>query len=223
MKFPILCTLFFVGSVISSCSTSRVIKPLAKGEQQISASLGGPLIKFGGLIIPIPYTSIAYARGIDSNLSVFGGLHTTSLLFGNLQTDIGATYQICKQKNKIPAFTVSPVLNTIYGFSASKLKLYPELNLNTYWEYGKKRKNLVYASVSNWFVLNKSKAYQQPQKARWIPSFIIGNTWNKTKWAYTIEMRLLAPSYSNQKLVVDYATPMNNGAFGLYFGLTRKF
>ena len=31
-----------------SCNSSRIIKPLDKGETQIGANLGGPLISMGG-------------------------------------------------------------------------------------------------------------------------------------------------------------------------------
>jgi hypothetical protein len=41
---------------------------------------------------------------------------------------------------------------------------------------------------------------------------------------FTIEARVIAPNLSNEKLVVEYQTPLGtHGAFGVYIGYVRKF
>jgi hypothetical protein len=66
-NFPVIIyglLLFIFGA--QSCAPSRIVKPLEKGEQSLTANLGGPLIKFGSAPIPIPLTSVMYARGISN-------------------------------------------------------------------------------------------------------------------------------------------------------------
>ena len=37
----------------------------------------------------MPLTSVEVGYGLDTNLTVFGALHTTAAYFGNLQLDAG--------------------------------------------------------------------------------------------------------------------------------------
>ncbi len=128
--------LFFVSAFAISCAPSRIIKPLAKGEQAIGANLGGPLISFGGLPITIPYTSAFYAKGVNDKTSVFGSLHLTALSFGVFQTDIGVCRELYhNEKNKF-GLTANPVLNFAIDRWEWKAKLWPQIDMNLYKEIG---------------------------------------------------------------------------------------
>ena len=218
--------LFYLSTllILASCASSRFIEPLAKGEQVIGLDIGGPTIEFGGAIIPIPLSSVVYARGIDTNLTVFGSVHFTSLLFGNLQTDLGATYRFCESKNSfLPSLSSSVNANAIYDMNDSKFKFWPQLDLNAYWNFGEKD-HYVYAGISNWWELAKFRSQERPQLDRWLVNPQIGLILKSKKWWYSIETKFLAPSHNNVNLFVPYFSFLGeNGASGIYFGIGRKF
>lgn len=95
--------------------------------------------------------------------------------------------------------------------------------LNAFWEYGQ-RKNLVYLSCDNWFELSKKRAFDVPQRNHWIVMPTLGHSFTGKRGNLNIEAKIIAPNQSNQKLVVDYKTPLGtHGAFGVYLGYTYKF
>ncbi|MBX7242377.1 MAG: hypothetical protein K1X92_11565 [Bacteroidia bacterium] len=214
-------TVFFLAWILFmgySCAPSRVIRPLQSKEIQAGASLGGPLIDFAGLKIPVPFSSLYCAYGIDDKRTLFGGLHTTALAAGVGQIDIGLTQGIWRKSGW--GASVSPVLNLMYGYK--QFRFYPQLDLSLYKEYGEKR-HFGYFSLSNWLVPYGTRAHNVKQPVNFIPNLILGNTFNRTKMNYSIEMRWLAPFQNNERVVTQYNGIGNQGTLGIYFGVARKF
>jgi hypothetical protein len=208
--------------LICSCAPTRFVKPLDKGQKAVNLSLGGPIINYHDLPIPMPFLTATYGYGIDSSLTGFGSLNITSALYGNLQLELGATKRLLKQKGRIPGISINPVANIIYR-SKDAAKFYPELDVNAYWDYNKGR-NFFYVGISNWFELESKRAFEQKQPNHWLVTPLIGETFVRRKWNYNIEAKIIAPNVSTAKGVVEYKTPYGkHGAFGIYFGLTRKF
>jgi hypothetical protein len=208
--------------LLASCSPTRFVKPLAKKQHAANLSFGGPLIKFGTATIPVPFITANYGYGIDSMLTGFASFNITSALYGNFQAELGATRQWTRQHRYLPALGTTLQLNAIYRNTEAK-KLYPQLDLHAYWEYGK-RKNYFYIGASNWFELSKTRTLGEPLDNRWIFMPMAGHSFNGRKWNVNIEAKIMAPNLSNEKLVVEYQTPLRNrGAFGIYIGYTRKF
>ena len=106
----------FVTLLIMSCAPSRFVEPLNKGDLSVGANFGGAVIEFAGAPIPLPLTSVEVGYGIDTNLTLHGGWHTTAAFFGNAQIDAGVTYQFLDQNKYIPNVSVSPAFNFIYNF-----------------------------------------------------------------------------------------------------------
>ena len=215
--------LFLILSIgLLSCSPARFVKPLAKKQQAVDLSLGGPLFKMDKTTIPMPFISATYGYGIDSTLTGFGSINITSALYGNFQVELGVTKQLLKQHGAFPALSVIPVANIIYR-NKDAAKFYPQLDLYAFWEYGPKR-NLLYVGASNWFELAKTRSLEQEQPYHWIFTPVLGHSFTGKKWNVNIEAKVIAPTISNEKLVVEYQTPFNkNGALGVYIGYTRKF
>jgi hypothetical protein len=122
--FSILCILF-----VCSCSPIKYVKPLDKNQHAASVSMGGPLIKFGSAVIPMPFITANYGYGIDSSLTGFAALNITSALYGNAQVELGVTKQLFKQNNYFPAISLTPVANIIYR-NKDAHKFYPQLAIN---------------------------------------------------------------------------------------------
>jgi hypothetical protein len=212
---------FLIILLAASCAPSRFVKPLTKGEIAAGANLGGELIHFAGAVIPIPLTSVYAGYGCTDRTTVYGGIHTTSALFSVFQVDIGATCNVWQKDSSRTGFSVSPALNI--AFDKSSFKLWPALDLNYYRSFGKKY-SYWYAGVSNWFELSRLKAHGELQKEHWLFSPQAGvNFSKKNVWQHQVEMKFLGVNRSNKNIVVDYATPMNKGAIGIYYSIIRKF
>lgn len=217
-----LVVVLFIG-----CAPSRQVRTLEKGETAVSGSFGGPLINLFGITMPIPYTTVAVAHGVRDDITVFGGLHTTSLMFSTIQTDLGMTWRWFAPdtaKRYIPGFSSNFVMNSLVDLKEGATDFYPEVDLNAYWEYSSKKKHYIYFGVDNWFDLKYKRAHDVPKTNHWIFNPHIGHTWETTNWNYNLEFKYLAPNQSNQKLVVDYAQWFGKkGAPGLYFSISRRF
>lgn len=214
--------------LLASCAPTRYVKPLSKGEQAIQANFGGPLAKVPGIgVIPLPLSAVGYGYGVSDRITVFGNLHTTSLLFGIGQTDIGAVYRVWQ--NQIMGLSIQPTLNASVDFYTGTNRFWPQLDANYYWDYsawktkpkngqGFTKKNTVYGGLSNWFDPYATESQGRKNEQFWIPSLQLGHMWQKNQWIFQVETKVLAPIYSNENIVVDYPSLLGKrGALGVYF------
>jgi len=205
----------------SSCAPARFVEPLQKKELAIGGNFGGPVIGVGAITTPIPLTAVEVGYGLDTNLTLHGGIHTTALLFGNLQMDLGITYKFLNQDKYIPNVSVNPGFNFVYDFDDNLSKFWPTLDINAYWNYGK-RHSYWYLGLNNMFELSKTMAFDQPQKQRWIFSPQIGHVLKtkKEKWQFTTELKFLALNQDNSYAFMPYKSLTGSyGATGFYLGL----
>ena len=213
---------FFSIAFIWSCAPTRFVKPLDKGEQAVNLSLGGAVIGYSSFAIPMPFLTATYGYGIDSSLTGFASLNITSAIYGNLQTELGITKRLWKQHAGLPAVSINPVVNFMYR-NKNAVKLYPQLDLNAYWELNRGR-SFLYTGISNWFELFSTRALNTQQEDHWFLSPFIGETLVRKHWNYNLEAKFLAPYISSEKGIIDYKTFYGkHGAFGIYIGVTRKF
>ena len=220
---------------LASCAPARFVEPLKRGQQVITGNFGGPVAKIPGIgNIPIPYTAIGYGRGLTDKTTIFGNLHTTSLLFGIGQTDLGVSQSIWK--NDKMGVSAQGSMNILVDFYTGANRFWPQVDANYYFKYGKHSKpvqldamckieskhyNFFYAGLSNWFDPYKTESQGRPNAQFWIPNVQLGHQWIRPKWSYQAELKMLAPNQSNQNIVVNYPSLLNNrGALGLYFGIT---
>ncbi len=227
--------LIAVLAALASCAPARFVEPLKKGQQVITGNFGGPVAKIPGIgAIPIPFTAVGYGYGVTNKTTVFGNLHTTSLAFGIGQTDLGVSQSIWK--NDKMGISAQGTMNIFVDFYTGANRFWPQLDANYYFKYGKHSKpvqldamckieskhyNFFYAGLSNWFDPYKTESQGRPNAQFWIPSVQIGHQWIRPKLSYQAELKMLAPNQSNQNIVVNYPSMLNNrGALGLYFGIT---
>ena len=219
--FTYLYVLIFIQFLLS-CAPSRIVRPLEKGQQTISANVGGPLIGFAGTTIPMPLSSFSYAHGVKDNVTLFGGMHATAMLYGVFQTDIGACIGVLNQDSTKIGLSVNPVLNLAFDKWEGNFKAWPEIDVNVYWQFSP-NKSFAYLGISNWFELASKKAHEQPQEHRMLINPHLGYTYVRTKWNYTMELKYLTPNIKNQPNVVDYKSFGERGGVGVYFNFSRKF
>jgi hypothetical protein len=206
---------------LGACSPLHTVKPLQKGEQRVGASMGGPLIKFSGAIIPIPATSLHYARGISNRFTAYGSVYTTAALFGVAQIDMGVCTRLCA-KDSIWGMSLQSGFNVGTFFKPGTSAFWPELAFNYYRHYGKRR-HFVYVGAGSWLETAGKGTYGRTIENRFLPWLHLGHTWNRGVWTYQLEARLLAPFQSNQDVVVDYLRLSGSkGVSGIYFSLNRR-
>lgn len=209
-------------NLFQNCAPSRFVKPLAKKQHAASFSFGGPIIKFSGAPIPIPFTTLAYGYGATNNITAYGSLHTTSLLFGNLQSDLGTTIKIFEKENKF-GISASPAIQIAYNLrNTTGLRLWPTADINTYYHFNEKPSYL-YGGANAWFEFSKYKAHEQKQERHVIPNLHLGYMIVKTKWQHQFEFSYLGIGIPNTPGVVEYIGISNKGALGFYYSLIRKF
>ncbi|OYU97000.1 MAG: hypothetical protein CFE21_01550 [Bacteroidetes bacterium B1(2017)] len=213
--------LVFCLFLLNACAPTRIIKPLAKGEQAIGANFGGPLIKMGSTPITIPYTSAFYAKGISDKTTAFGSLHLTALSFGVFQTDIGVCHELYYSDKLKLGISANPAINFAIDRWEWKAKVWPQLDVNLHKEFGTNK--LLYAGLCNWFELSKLRAHDEDQPKHWFMSPQIGFQYTPKKWSYGIETKWVAPGVPNQPNVADYIGPNHMGAIGIYLQFTRRF
>lgn len=219
----------------TACAPSRYVKPLEHKQHAVSGSFGGPMATIPGVAtIPIPFTSLGYGYGLKPKTTVYANWYTTAAVFGVVQLDAGVTQGLWKNETATMGVSISPSVNFYTDVFEHNTRLYPQLDANYYYDYWHKSKesskgkeklktNSFYVGFSNWFDLKSTKAHSQPQTNRVIFSPQFGHTFERNKWNYTLEVKLLAPYKSNQDIVMDYVSPFGNrGAMGLYFGITYK-
>jgi hypothetical protein len=237
MKNALIIFSLFV-SFTFSCTPSRFVKPLEKGEHAVQGTFGGPVINVPGVaLMPIPFTSIGYGFGIDDKTTVYGGFHTTASAFGVMQMDMGVTRSLLNDSLDY-GVSISPGFTAAMDIWENNTKFWPTLDANFYWKYGKKfnpqvdrldaenyeKGNFFYFGFSNWFELQRTRAHGEPQPHFWIFNPHVGHTFVKKNWLYTMEFKFLAPNVSNERVVTDYAKIFGNrGAMGIYLGVSYKF
>jgi hypothetical protein len=206
--------------ILTACAPARFVEPLQKKEIAVGTNFGGPVIN-QGITIPIPLTAIEIGYGLDTNLTIHGGLHTTALFFGNFQMDAGLTYKVLNQDRYIPNISVNPGFNFIYNFENKISKFWPTVDINAYWNYGK-RNSYLYFGFNNMFELSKTMAHEQKQIQRWLFSPQIGHVLKtkNEKWQFTSELKFLALNQDNSYAFLPYKSLTGSyGETGFYLGL----
>lgn len=210
---------FLVSFVLTSCSNSILVKPLAKDQQYLSFNFGGPIVKVKKVNLPIPLTSITYAQGLDTNLTIFDNFHTTSAIFKTFHNDIGALYNVYKNDGIYPGISIAPIITLMTNFNLPDTKIYPNTNINIYYDF----KDYTFYSGTNILLeLSKNKAFNEKIENRVLYSPFLGIIYTSQEISYTLEVKYLLPNISNENIVTEYASFGKNGVIGVYFSIGLK-
>lgn len=215
---PFKQVVFIVGFALAfaSCTTTRVVKPLEKGEVQLGLDVGGPIVNTQML----PLSSLHFAYGVHDKLSFFGGIHTTTLAFQTLQLDFGWCYNVLEQDGFKPGISVNAVFNPMLSLRNADFRLFPEISPNLYWELGEK--HLLHLGMINWFDLTPGTV-DIGNSAVWHPSFQVGYRFEMKRFVFAADYRILN---INKEIVVPQAnvpTWTGGGGQGIYFSVNYRF
>ncbi len=235
MKWKIFLWTPLVFSMIA-CTASRYVEPLEHKQHAVTANLGGPMARVPGIgAIPLPVTSLGYAYGLHPNATIYGNWHTTAAIFGVVQFELGASVRWWRNESGTMGVSTQHGFHYMNDVFEKNQRLYPTLDANYYWHYhifsaekreNKKRSwnNYVYGGMSNWFDLRATKAHGLEQTNRLVFAPQIGHVFKGKHWDIFTEFKLLGPGKSNDKVVVDYVSPLRDkGALGIYLGCSFKW
>ena len=204
------------------CAPTHVVRPLEKGTVAVTGTLGGSIFDNFGYPLPVPNTTIGASYGVTEKLTGYASFYPTSAAFGVLQFDLGACYGILQPDGWRPGVSVTPGLNLAGDVWESHFKLWPQLDANAYWNYGKRR-NFAYVGLSSWYELAGKRAHGQDQPQFILPGFQIGHTFGGERFDFTTELKVNNVVKSNRDLTVSWWGLGSQGALGIYFGFTKRF
>jgi len=214
--------LFLWLAFLPACAPTRFVKPLEKHQSAVGFNAGGPLIHFAGKVIPIPFSSFYYGYGLTEKGTLSVGWHATALAYENLQSDLAYTHSLSVQKSWIPAFSATAGIQTIMGLREKALRIYPSLDMNAYWEYGRNR-HMSYVNLNNWFDPHPGKIVEGTDYHFWRPSVGIGQFYRNGNWEFGLEYKFLGFTLDNTRTVVNFANDLPVGAQGVYLQVFKKF
>lgn len=187
----------------------------------VSVGLGGPLIQFKGLIIPVPFSQVDFSYGLTDRISVQAGLNTTSLLFGVAQLRLNGLVGLKNPNGWLPGISFSFQQHLFLDRWQKAFSWYPEPGFHLFWHLPNHR-HLLFAGGSGWMEI-KTPKINFDDRPFFLPIIQAGYQNMGEKWAWSVESRWIAPNISHQNLVTSYVSPTQSGALGLYFSLSRKF
>lgn len=224
MKMFYLRAIVFLSFIafLDACAPTRSVLPLCYKENQVSASIGGPIIHYGKAVTPVPFTTITYSRGLTDTTTLFASFHPTSALYGNFQMELGFNRYIINNDSAKYAVTIAPSLNFLKKDSINKF--YPQIDVN-FIKRNPLNENYYYAGLCNWFEPSNKKINGEKQTNIWFPSPQVGYVWNTKKgFMFQAEFKYLVPFRRNDYGPVEYLKPIiPYGGMGIYFGASYKF
>ena len=180
------------------------------------------MIKFSVSPIPVPFTTLSYGYGLTDKMTCYGGLNTTSLLFSNLQTELGATFKVFEKENKW-GISSGTAMQLAYNLrNKTGFRIWPSFDINAYYHI-KNKGSFIYGGFSTWLELTNTKAFNEKQQQRAIPNLQFGCVHVKSKWMNQFEIKYLSIGTPNLPGVVDYIGISGKGTLGIYYSLIRKF
>jgi hypothetical protein len=205
-----------------ACAPTRFVKPLESKQKAVGANIGGPLIGFAGTIIPIPFTSVYGGYGVNEKLTITGSVHLTAALYGVVQTDITALTYLWRNDSSDAGITCAPGVNVAWDKWEGNFKLWPLADVNYYKELaGKKR---IFIGLNTWYEPAAKKLHGEVNQNHFLFNPHLGiQTGLKRKLQSQFEIKYAGAGRDNRNIVVDYKTPFNSGAIGIYYSLIKKF
>lgn len=206
-----------------ACNTTRVVKPLKAKEVMVGVDAGGPIFKFAGTSIPVPFSSVSVAYGLDSMVTLHAGANITSALFGNVHLDLGAVASLYRsQKPFLPSISGGVSTQLITNVLDGGFRVFPVLDVNMYWQYAPKHQHYLYLNYGAWFNFFK-RPHNQPLQQVYFPRIALGHTFENAKMRYTLEVDYSAIGVKNGGVPLVFKGIDGHGALGVHVGVARKF
>ncbi len=197
--------------LLTGCASVTHVRPVPRGALVAEASAGGPFALVSGIPVPLPLTSVGATYGVLDRLSVHGHVQPSSLMFGALGGDVGATGLLLEEQGARPALAASGQVNVLTDFRTASWWS-ADASLTASWLLGERWMPYVTATGQMDF-LNRL-FHVAPG---------VGAQVRLDRWTLQAEARLYAPTRRSDIAAVPYVGVAGHGAFGLVLGAGYRF
>lgn len=123
--------------LLAGCGVTHPVRTLPEGSSEVVASIGGPLIPFNGMTIPVPYANFGVAMGITSDVTVTANVHALMLAFGNVGCDFGAATQLITESGWRPEVVGKAEVYFFSDFTdINNLRAFPRISATASYKLG---------------------------------------------------------------------------------------
>ncbi len=201
--------------VLTGCGTT-LTAPLAKHTTEVSASLGGPMVVFGGAPVPVPVSTVGVAHAVSDAVTVRGALHPTAAAFGIAGLDLGLVV------HPIEGHRAALTLGLdAYGFgNGADAVLLADPWIATRWSLAKWFALAGGVHVSIRYATSSPQLRDATPVAPMVflqPAFVVGH------FELDVELRWYALASNGGILAPAWVSPGDVGALGVVFGAAWRF
>jgi hypothetical protein len=211
VKIFLFCIVFTLLLLLSGCGVTQPVRTLEEGSTQITSSFGGPIIPFDGFVIPTPYLNLGALYGYSDNISLYGNVHLTALLFKDIGIDGGAAAMLVKETGLMPEITVN---GRVYFFwdviRSNNKRFFPMITFIASYTTGEY--SLCYFGADHLYQIHKPDIFLSPLVGYQFP--LSGTLLSQ------IEIKWLAVNKDTHHGIFEGATSIGGaGGMGLFFGV----
>lgn len=161
MKHLFLFFVVYIAIIASGCGITQPVRPIEEGKTELIASLGGPVIPVGETAFPLPYLNVGLLHGIKQNLTLYGNVHVTALLFKDVGLDAGFSSRLLPEKGVRPEIAFNGKVYFFWdAFRGSTTRLYPSGTVTASLRIGEQ--SLLYGGADNLYQFTNSTLYVSP-------------------------------------------------------------
>jgi hypothetical protein len=191
----------------AACSTARPVRPLGPGHAVVGASLGGPLIKTFGAVIPTPILSAGGGYGLSARWNATAAVDATAALYGTLHVEPGiAGFPLVREDGRVPTLMLGGSVHLLTDFAATRVA--PATTAIASWRIA--GRHVVHAGA------DVAVAIGSPTRV--VAGPLAGGELRFGHAGIGLELEWLAPNYDVEPLAPDWISPARHGYFSLLFG-----
>lgn len=204
-------TILICFSLVSGCGVTQPVRPIEEGTTQLAASFGGPIIPFAGIAIPVPYLNIGALYGYKPNMSLYGNVHVTTMLFKNVGLDAGFAARLLPEKGIRPEVTVNGRGYFFWdAIRGSTMRFYPMGTVTG--SYATGENSLFYFGADNLYQFTTADLFVSP---------FVGYSFPLTEQTIMqIETKWMAMNHDTRHGIFEgSASVAGKGNIGIFFGI----
>lgn len=209
--------------LLGACSASRVVKPLAKNEAQVGASVGGPLVyqkvASGRANLLLPFLSVNGAYGVTDNFTIHGGWNITPIFVKTLHLDVGATYGLINPDKTGWGLSVNGDLHTFASMRDGALSILPDIGFNGYRNFGDR--SYLYFGSGNAFDFQAAKSVAI-NTGLWRPYVHLGYGLDGERVRHQWEIKYLGFNEKGEDSIVGHYGIGGFGQWAFYYSINLR-